>query len=50
MISPFSPAGTVSSGPTRRSTLASTTRSFESTPGRPAQPGLVWAAGQTENV
>jgi hypothetical protein len=43
MISPLSPGRTSSSGPTRRSALATTTRSAEWIPGHPAEPGLAEA-------
>ena len=50
MISPFVPAGTTSSGPTRRSALAVTTRSLPCRPARPAQPGFARTSGKIEKV
>ena len=50
MISPFSPGATSSSGPTRRSVDAATTRIVPCRPARPAQPGLAATSGRTVNV
>ena len=50
MISPFSPGATTSSGATRRSADAATTRIVLCRPARPAQPGLAPTSERTVNV